>query len=204
MENKTIDFSTWNIAKKMLHVEHELEMVKKGLNVKLPQGSYKAVSEVDVLLAVKPLEFKYGIKSLPIRRSIVESKETLTKSGTVNQFMRLQTTFRFINIDTPADFIEIDVYGDGVDSQDKAPGKAMTYADKYALLKAYKIATGDDPDQEASQEHKESKCTDKQLEIILEKADKERIQKIIKHYEVPSLNELTLTQASQVIKRLND
>ncbi|MBR3243048.1 MAG: ERF family protein, partial [Parasporobacterium sp.] len=45
-------------------------------------------------------------------------------------------------------------YGDGVDSQDKAPGKAMTYGDKYALLKAYKIITGDDPDQNYSEELK--------------------------------------------------
>ncbi|MFR4146701.1 MAG: hypothetical protein ACLT1J_10535 [Mediterraneibacter gnavus] len=30
----------------------------------------------------------------------------------------------------------------------------MTYADKYALLKAYKIITGDDPDQECSKELK--------------------------------------------------
>ena len=28
----------------------------------------------------------------------------------------------------------------------------MTYADKYALLKAYKIITGDDPDQNASED----------------------------------------------------
>ena len=28
----------------------------------------------------------------------------------------------------------------------------MTYADKYALMKAYKISTGDDPDKEASEE----------------------------------------------------
>ena len=28
----------------------------------------------------------------------------------------------------------------------------MTYADKYALLKAYKMVTGDDPDQEPSNE----------------------------------------------------
>ena len=29
----------------------------------------------------------------------------------------------------------------------------MTYADKYALMKAYKISTGDDPDQNASEEN---------------------------------------------------
>ena len=59
-------------------------------------------------------------------------------------------TVRFVNVDKPEEYIDITTYGDGVDSQDKAPGKAMTYGDKYALLKAYKIITGDDPDQTAS------------------------------------------------------
>ena len=35
----------------------------------------------------------------------------------------------------------------------------MTYADKYALMKAYKISTGDDPDQ---QEPKPEKIDDEQ------------------------------------------
>ena len=30
----------------------------------------------------------------------------------------------------------------------------MTYADKYALMKAYKISTGDDPDQDPSKEER--------------------------------------------------
>ena len=47
---------------------------------------------------------------------------------------------------------KVTTYGDGIDSGDKSVGKAMTYADKYALLKAYKIVTGDDPDQEASKD----------------------------------------------------
>ena len=33
----------------------------------------------------------------------------------------------------------------------------MTYADKYALMKAYKISTGDDPDNTASEEVKYTK-----------------------------------------------
>ena len=41
---------------------------------------------------------------------------------------------------------------EGIAPQDKGSGKAMPYADKYALMKAYKISTGDDPDQNASVE----------------------------------------------------
>ena len=36
----------------------------------------------------------------------------------------------------------------------KADGKAMTYADKYAYMKAFMLSTGDDPDQEASKSYK--------------------------------------------------
>jgi ERF superfamily. len=66
--------------------------------------------------------------------------------------MRLEITYRFVNIDKPEEYIDIKTYGDGLDTGDKAPGKAMTYGDKYALMKGYKISTGDDPDKEASVE----------------------------------------------------
>jgi len=55
-------------------------------------------------------------------------------------------------VDKPEEYLDITTYGDGIDSQDKAPGKAMTYGDKYALLKAYKIRTGEDPDANESEE----------------------------------------------------
>ena len=60
--------------------------------------------------------------------------------------------YRFVNTDDPTDFIETTTFAEGIDSQDKGSGKAMTYADKYALMKAYKISTGDDPDQTASED----------------------------------------------------
>ena len=115
----------------------------------------------DVLAAVKPLEAKYKVYSYPCGRKIVDSDVITTKktyngqeSETSKFFMRLETTYRFVNTEDPADFCETTTYGDGVDSNDKAPGKAMTYADKYALLKAYKIITGDDPDQDKSEDGK--------------------------------------------------
>lgn len=67
---------------------------------------------------------------------------------------RIKTVYRFVNVDEPTDFIETTVFSEGFDSQDKGSGKAMTYGDKYALMKAYKISTGDDPDATASEEVK--------------------------------------------------
>lgn len=143
-----------NLFQKMSAITKEVAIVGKNLEVALPNGNgYKAVGEADVLRAVKPIEEKYGVYSYPAHREIVESGEivTTTKYGERKSLhVRIETTYRFVNVEEPTEFIEITTYGDGVDSQDKAPGKAMTYADKYALLKAYKIQTGEDPDAEGS------------------------------------------------------
>ena len=144
-----------NIFQRMSAITQEISTVAKNLNVDAGKSSYKAVGEADVLAAVKPIEAKHGVYSYPFERCIVESGEMVsqTKYGERKQlFMRVATVYRFVNVDNPDDFIDIQTYGDGVDTQDKAPGKAMTYGDKYALLKAYKIQTGDDPDQNASED----------------------------------------------------
>ena len=44
------------------------------------------------------------------------------------------------------DLIDVETFGFGIDDQDKGPGKAMSYAVKYALLKTLGLETGDDPD----------------------------------------------------------
>lgn len=161
-----------NIYEKMLAITSELSAVAKNLKVGEGKSSYKAVGEADVLAAVKPLEEKYKVYSYPFSRKILSEsivtikkpyKDEITES---NRFvMRLETTYRFVNIEKPEEFIDIISYGDGIDSGDKAPGKAMTYSDKYALLKAYKIITGDDPDQNPSEEYNSKSTKDLLIEF---------------------------------------
>lgn len=152
-----------NIYEKLLNITNEIATVNKNLVVGEGKSQYKAVGEADVLKAVKELEYKYKIYSFPYSRKIVDNqilvtekvfenynKETTETQRSTKQFLRIETTYRFINIEKPEEFIDVITYGDGIDSQDKAPGKAMTYSDKYALLKAYKMITGDDPDQNLS------------------------------------------------------
>lgn len=153
-----------NLYEKLSAITTDLSAVAKNLTVGEGRAAYKAVGEADVLAAVKPLESKYKVYSYPISRKIIAS-DILTTTSTFRgetsekskMFLRMEVVYRFLNIENPEEFIDITTYGDGIDSQDKAPGKAMTYADKYALLKAYKIITGDDPDQYASEEGKVDK-----------------------------------------------
>lgn len=157
MANETKN-AALNIYQRMLAATSEIDRVAKNLKVDISKSqSYKAVAEADVLEAVKPIEAAHGIYSYPFSREIIKDETYTTTSewdGKKTEkntfFLRIKTVYRFINTDNPSDFIDIMTYGDGVDTQDKAPGKAMTYADKYALLKAYKIQTGDDPNANAS------------------------------------------------------
>ena len=179
-----------NIYKKMSAITAELTAVAKNLNVGIGKAAYKAVGEADVLAAVKPLEEKHGVYSYPYSRKIVEADLVTTTSeyqGKVtektNRYLRIETVYRFVNIDNPDEYIDITTYGDGIDPQDKAVGKAMTYSDKYALLKAYKIITGEDPDQFKSEEGKtERKLTYREKVIILAKEKGIDVKELARDY----------------------
>lgn len=183
-----------NIYKKMSAITAELTAVAKNLNVGIGKSAYKAVGEADVLAAVKPLEEKHGVYSYPYSRKIVEADLVTTTSeyqGKVtektNRYLRIETVYRFVNIDNPEEYIDITTYGDGIDSQDKAVGKAMTYSDKYALLKAYKIITGEDPDQFKSEEGKtEKKLTNREKVIITAKERGIDVKELAKDYGLSS------------------
>lgn len=210
-----------NIYEKMSAITDELRTVQKNLTVQTGgSNSYKAVSERDILDAVKPLEAKYKVYSYPAHREILESEmleNTSEYQGKITKkttFMsRIQTVYRFINIENPEEFIETTTFAEGIDSQDKGSGKAMTYADKYALMKAYKISTGDDPDQEYSRETEYSKKPEMpradqvKLDVLLETMGKynevcgksSSAEQICAKMHVNALSELTVAQFKNVM-----
>lgn len=222
---KEEEIKKMNIYEKMSLITEEIGVIEKGLVVSISKtNSYKAVSERDVLDGVKPIEKKYRVYSYPVKREIIDKdvlvKETeFTDSRTDNTtvtrtnslFMRIETTYRFVNIDNPSEFIETIVYGDGLDTGDKAPGKAMTYADKYALMKAYKLSTGDDPDKEASPENGykkdtkqvgSAKISPKQIELIQKYYQGENLTKLLEVNNLENLEDMSINKASEILSKL--
>lgn len=218
-----------NIYEKLSAITSEMKTVAKNLEVNLGANKYKAVGELDVLKPVKELEEKHKVYSYPIERKIV-SEEVLTKEQEYNgkitrtnqMLMRLEVKYRFVNMEKPDEFVDMISYGDGLDTGDKAPGKAMTYADKYALMKAYKIGTGDDPDQEPSPESsskektgtktvsakkqlEEKKATEAQLEIIKRNYKTEEVmKKLLESNGIEKLEDLSMVKASEIITKLKE
>ena len=120
------------IAAVMGEVDYIQKERKTGMN-------YTIVSHDAVTAKVRPVLLRHGVIYYPVRCEHAHSGNRA----------ECEMTIRFANIDAPSDFIDVPTFGYGVDQQDKGPGKAMSYAVKYALLKALGLETGDDADNES-------------------------------------------------------
>lgn len=208
------EMNEMNIYQRIDAITAELAVVAKNLTVQTGKSSsYKAVGERDIIDAVKPLEHKYGVVSFPVSREILddtmlESEGTDYKGNPVKRttfYIKIRTKYRFVNIDKPEDFIETETISDGIDSGDKGGGKAMTYGDKYALMKVYKISTGEDPDQKASEETEYKQplrqyATEAQIKTIKIMAEKAGLE--IDAITKKPLEDFTVEEATEMIIRL--
>ncbi len=151
-----------NLLAKMLNVINELTQQSLETEVTDSSGKpYKVTLEEAVVSAVKASEAANGIFSYPhsIQRADSTLKRTSMADGVCKTYavnkVDVTLQYRFVNVEQPEEYIDIPGIGTGIDYGDKAPGKAYTYACKYALMKAYKIPSGgkasvDDPDVQPS------------------------------------------------------
>lgn len=143
-----------NLYEKIQLVSNEIKNIEKNMTVGKGNYAYKAVQDIDVTLEVKEAETKYGLISIPIKQELVKSEVVrIVKEGggeTINYVDIVKMTLRIINLDNTSEYIDVESFGRGLDPGDKGFGKASTYARKYALLNAYKIATGEDSDENKS------------------------------------------------------
>lgn len=148
--------SELNLYQKIQAVSNEIKNIEKNMTVGKGNYAYKAVQDIDVVLAVKTAETKYGLVSIPVKQELVKSEviEVVRDGGgKAIQYMDIvKMTLRIINLENTSEFVDVESFGRGLDPGDKGFGKASTYARKYALLNAYKIATGEDPDENRSKE----------------------------------------------------
>jgi len=140
-----------NIYQKINNVMTSIEYLTKDDKVEFGTTKYKAISEEKVTTAVRKELVKQGIVILPVMQESTVT-ELIRTEKSVNQRADVHTRYRIQNIEDKDDYIEVESNGSGVDTQDKAVGKAMTYAYKYMLLRTFAIPTGEDPDKISSAE----------------------------------------------------
>lgn len=139
------------LYKKIHAVMCETEGIEKNLTVGFGGNSYKAVGEASVLNEIKPLLKKHGLVLFPIELDVNEKLDVFpTAKGDTSRLMtQIKAKYKIVDIDT-GEFEILETIGNGVDTQDKASGKAMTYALKVLLQKTFMLFSGEDTDNEHS------------------------------------------------------
>lgn len=196
-----------NLYKKIQLVSNDIKNIEKNMTVGKGNYSYKAVQDIDVVLEVKKAESDHGIVSIPIKQELIKSEtiKTMKENGSEGiTFMDIvKMTLRIVDIDKPTDYIDIESFGRGLDPGDKGFGKASTYARKYALLNAYKIATGEDPDKDKSKEIQPAKFDEiKDAVINYAMSDNAYFQNILSYFNIVSIEDMSKEQISSVYKNL--
>ena len=196
-----------NLYKKIQMVSNDIKNIEKNMTVGKGNYSYKAVQDIDVVLEVKKAESDHGIVSIPIKQELIKSEtiKTMKENGSEGlTFMDIvKMTLRIVDIDKPSDYIDIESFGRGLDPGDKGFGKASTYARKYALLNAYKIATGEDPDKDKSKEMQPIKLDEaKNLVINYLMTDNAYLQNVLSYFNLGNIEEMSSTQFSTVYNNL--
>jgi hypothetical protein len=125
-----------NIYQRLAEVMKAVGYVQKE-NKKV-NNQYTFVSHDAVTAKLRPALIENGI--MPI--------VTVKHSAQDGNRTEVTILVKFVNIDKPDEIVEVESFGYGIDPQDKGPGKAVSYAFKYALLKTFCLETGDDPERD--------------------------------------------------------
>ena len=145
-----------NIYQRINEVRKAVAYVKKDAEIKgYGSGSYSAVTHDMVTALVRDHLIKQGIVIVPQLFSSDITDVGHTKNGTTIIRYQGQYDVGFINMDDPNDMLTIRVEAHANDSGDKAPGKAVSYATKTALLKVLSLETGQSDESRVEGSHRE-------------------------------------------------
>jgi hypothetical protein len=132
-----------NIYQRINEIQKAVGYVKKDATVGFGNNTYKAVSHDAVLDSLREQLVKHDVVVVPQQRDLgVTLKTGETAKGKDWTLFRALYDIKYVCADNPTDFLIVSVEGHGEDQNDKADGKAITYACKMAHLKLFLLATG--------------------------------------------------------------
>lgn len=178
-----------NLIEKINKVSEEAKNQFKP-DLKKYGKNFRAISESAVLETLNPLLNKYNIayEVMIIKTDLRVEKIKAGRDSEGNLIEKLvfvaDAIVRLVLHDPEqiwsehtTETLTFEGWGSGVDSGDKATGKAITAAVKYALFKGFRLQYSDDPDAEASEEIEtittENKSTEKISGDTKKKSSKE-------------------------------
>jgi hypothetical protein len=195
-----------NLRQKLAEVRRRIGYIqKRGHNERF---NYSYVTAADIAGSVGDILSELGVIVIPNLENI--TYESATGRGETTRMAQVVMAYTFSDVDSGEEIVA-KVAGQGLDSGDKAPYKAMTGALKYALLQSFLLATGDDPEDERmdtrvttpGSDHPISAEAVRELERLIGETGTD-LERVLAYYKVPSLaemNETSYQRAIDVLKR---
>ena len=142
-----------NVYQRLNAIKEEISYLQKDKRV--GEGGYMAVTHDAVTAHTRALFVKHGVMVIPDETESATIVTTMTTAKGI-PFVRFEATYRirFVNIDAPEEYVGMSVTSHALDHGDKSPGKALSYATKYAVLKMLQLETGEDDESRAVSEVK--------------------------------------------------
>lgn len=130
-----------NIYQRINAVRKAIGYIQKDRSVSTGGGAYRAVSHDAVTALLRDHMIQQGII---VRVNVCEHEFDQKEEGAKQRLFHGTFIVTFVNADNPEDQFSDSYPAHALDNGDKAPGKAISYATKYALLKTFSIETGED------------------------------------------------------------
>ena len=133
-----------NIYQRVNKVQQAVKYIQKDKKITGGGQNYSAVSHDALIAVIREKLVENGIVIYPEQ---ISGEILIRRDKQAEVLMHLYEGnyhINLVNMDNPEDRIVMSIQAHAADNGDKAPGKAITYATKSALLKAFCLETGDD------------------------------------------------------------
>lgn len=134
-----------SLWKKINSIQTQAGYVAKDTAAKMGSASKMVASIESALDTYLPLCAEHGISIIPVSINITDKAYRVNQYGTSEFHIFGTVRYRAVDVET-GDSHEFDVISYGMDGQDKATGKFLSYALKYAYYQLFSSRKGDDPD----------------------------------------------------------
>ena len=134
-----------SVYKKLAQVQASMRSLAPNAEGQTGQARYGYVSGAKLLGVLRPLMDKHGLLLSQEVKGITNTPITYTtKSGEKTEmFTSLHIQFTWIDADDGSTLVN-DFHANGMNAWDKGLGSALTYAERYYLMKFFHIATDED------------------------------------------------------------
>jgi len=208
-ETIIVNKSSLNIYQRINKIMIDVEYVQKDTAISGGGANYKAVSHDQVVSVLRRSMVNHGVVVVPRQISgefIIKRDLTLTPPVKMGLYTgSYDIDFVNIDVDHCSDKVTVSVQAHANDNGDKAPGKALSYAVKSAMLKVFSLETGENDESREEQRDINLISTtqiDQLLPLLCDESGNytEKGEKVCRAFKFNNLSEIKSKKFNEILR----